>query len=234
MNRPLAELSQEIQTTMESPEVVAEATKRVAYCRSLGLASDWEGCPKVEHFASLLIAAERILPAGGCIETGVYHGGTAGPLILSATSESFHVSIDPFGLPSQSYWAQDYGNWPVVRQTMSQLAQLAERQQVTFCHYLMDSVAFTRADHLQHPAPFRIVHLDGDHSHETVVTELQYFRRRIRGPALFILDDHDAHFPGVETALQTAGQGMHRVLHREYDFPNYGRAGFSAWLHQTP
>jgi hypothetical protein len=66
---------------------------------------------------------------------------------------------------------------------------------------------------------------------DAVVEELEYFRRRIAGPALFIMDDHDEHFPGVEEAMRDAGAGMAQVLHRYYDFPNYGVAGFSAWLH---
>jgi hypothetical protein len=185
----------------------------------------------VDEFTRLIVAASRVLPPGGSIETGVYHGGTAGPLIHVASAESFHVSIDPYGLPSQSYVIQDYGNWPSVRGTLSQLSRLSAERHVNFCHYLMDSATFVRADLLSHPSRFRIVHLDGDHSQQAVELELAYFRRRISGPALFILDDHDDHFPGVEGALKTTGRGMTRVLHQFYDFPNYGVAGFSAWVH---
>lgn len=227
------ELAERICAAMDLPEVIEEAGRSVQECRLRGLVSDWEGCPKVDDFARLIVATARVLPAGGSVETGVYHGGTAGPLVRVAAAESFHVSVDPYGLPSQSYVAQDYGNWPIVRRTLAQLTRFAEKRQVNFHHYLMDSATFIRADLLQHPTSFRIVHLDGDHSQEAVEMELRYFRSRIVGPTLFILDDHDEHFPGVEAALQTSGQGMARVLHRYYDFPNYGVAGFSAWVHAT-
>ncbi|QDU31573.1 hypothetical protein ETAA8_67320 [Anatilimnocola aggregata] len=233
-NLPLvepAEYAERVLAASELPDVAREASSLLQECRARSLISDWEGCPKVDDFARLIVATSRVLPAGGSIETGVYQGGTAGPLLCVAAAESFHVSIDPYGLPSQSYVVQDYGNWPVVRHTLTKLTQLAEERQINFCHYLMDSATFVRADLLTHPGRFRIVHLDGDHSQEAVEMELRYFRRRLTGPALFIMDDHDEHFPGVEAALQTTGQGMVRVLHRRYDFPNYGIAGFSAWIH---
>jgi hypothetical protein len=66
-----------------------------------------------------------------------------------------------------------------------------------------------------------------------VAQELAYFRSRVANPALFILDDHDGHFPGVEEGWRRAGQGLVPVLHERYDFPGYGEAGFSAWLHST-
>ena len=76
------------------------------------------------------------------------------------------------------------------------------------------------------------MHLDGDHSRAAVAEELRYFRKRIRGPALFILDDHDDHFPGVEEGLRDEGLKLVPVFRGLYDFPGtYGEAGFSAWLH---
>jgi hypothetical protein len=220
---------------MSDPRIDREAAQRVETCRHHGLVSDWEPCPdKVLDFSRLVVSAAQVLPPGGGVETGVLRGGTAGLLMLAATPESFLVAIDPYGLPTQSYpdLAHVYGAWPEARQTISTLHSLGTKQNVTFCHYLMNSQAFAAADHLRHPGTFRIIHLDGDHSRETVVQELTYFRDRVKGPALFILDDHCEHFPGVDEALQIAGKGLVRVLHRFYEFENAGQWGFSAWLHQ--
>ena len=76
----------------------------------------------------------------------------------------------------------------------------------------MASTEFIRADLLSHhQSSFRIVHLDGAHDKEAVVDELTYFRRRLPGPSLFILDDHDANFPGVGEAVNSpAGVGLYR------------------------
>ena len=181
--------------------------------RSLGLYSDWDPCvEKVIDFGSLIEAAARVLPPGGSIETGVYRGGTSGPLIVCASPDSFHLSIDPFGLPSQSYseLTGDYGAWTEVRKTLARLAELGLERSVTYCHYLMASAEFVSADLLSHhQSSFRIVHLDGAHTKEAVVDELAYFRRRLPGPSLFILDDHDTNFPGVEEAVNSpAGVGL--------------------------
>jgi hypothetical protein len=110
---------------------------------------------------------------------------------------------------------------------------LGEQREVTYAHYMMSSADFIRADLLPHPFRFRIVHLDGAHSKEAVVEELTYFRKRLKGPALFILDDHDTNFPGVEEAINSpAGRGLVPVLHRCYSFPyEDALCGFSAWLH---
>jgi hypothetical protein len=220
---------------MSDPKIDWEAARRVDSCRRLGLVSDWEPCPdKVLDFSRLVVSAAQVLPAGGTVETGVFRGGTAGLLLLATTPENFLVAIDPYGLPTQSYpyLAHAYGAWPEARRTMSTLQALGAEQNVTFCHYLMDSQTFAAADHLTHPGTFRIIHLDGDHSKEAVIQELTYFRGRVAGPALIILDDHCEHFPGVEDALQVAGAGMVRVFHRFYEFENAGQWGFSAWLHQ--
>ena len=228
-------LSDEFKSLAQSSEVAEAANAVIASCRAIDLISDWDACAeKTNDFAKLCVAAARLLPAGGSVETGVFRGGTAGVLLNCASPDSFHVSIDPYGLPSQSYddMREEYGQWSEVRRTMTRLARLAESREVTFAHYLMAAGDFIRADHLQHPGRFRIVHLDGDHSRAAVAEELAYFRRRIPGPALFILDDHDDHFPGVEEGLRDEGAGLVPIFRGLYDFPGtYGLAGFSAWLH---
>jgi hypothetical protein len=124
----------------------------------------------VKDFARLCVASRRVLPPGGSVETGVFRGGTAGILLHCTSPDSFHVSIDPYGLPGQSYVdPRDESSqwpWPEVRRTMTCLT--AHSREITFCHYLMSASAFIRADHLQHPARFQIVHLDGDHSRAAV------------------------------------------------------------------
>ena len=232
----LQDLARRIVDAMCAPETVARATRAMELTRSLGLHSDWDPCvEKVIDFGSLIEAAARVLPSGGSIETGVYRGGTSGPLIVCASPDSFHLSIDPFGLPSQSYsqLAGDYGAWTEVRKTLARLAGLGQEQSVTYCHYLMASAEFIRADLLSlHQSSFRIVHLDGAHDKEAVVDELAYFRRRLPGPSLFILDDHDTNFPGVGEAVNSpAGVGLVPVVHRFYKFPGLVEAcAFSAWL----
>jgi hypothetical protein len=238
-NSALSELATRIATAMSQPEIVTRATHAIELTRSLGLYSDWDSCAeKVLDFGSLIEATASLLPPGGSIETGVYRGGTSGPLILCATAESFHISIDPFGLPSQSYEAmkEEYGAWPEVRKVLARLSRLAEERSVTYCHYLMAAADFTHADLLQQPGYFRIVHLDGAHSKEAVIGELVYFRSKLKGPALFILDDHDTHFPGVgEAVTSSAGTGLVPVLHRHYAFAKTMQpCGFSAWLHASP
>ena len=234
----LSDLATRILTAMSLPEVIARATQAIQLTRSLGLYSDWDSCAeKVLHFGALIEAAASLLPPGGSIETGLYRGGTSGPLILCAAAESFHISIDPFGLPSQSYEAlkEEYGAWREARMVLARLARLAEERSVTYCHYLMGAADFTHADLLQHPGYFRIVHLDGAHTKEAVIDELIYFRSKLRGPALFILDDDDTHFPGVGEALtSSAGTGLVPVLHRYYAFAEAMQpCGFSAWLHAS-
>jgi hypothetical protein len=228
-------LSDDLKQLLQSSEIAQAADAVIASCRAIDLVSDWDACAeKTSDFAKLCVAAAKLLPPGGSVETGVFRGGTAAVLLKCASPESFHVSIDPYGLPSQSYddMREAYGEWSAVRATMTKLTRLADAREVTFSHYLMGSSDFIRADHLQHPGHFRIVHLDGDHSRAAVAEELAYFRRRIRGPALFILDDHDDHFPGVEEGLQDEGAGLVPIFRGLYDFPGtYGVAGFSAWLH---
>lgn len=225
--------SDKIQLYSQSAAIGEKAASHLARAEEQGLISDWgRGFPKTFDFARLIQAAADLLPAGGSIETGVFRGGSSGPLILCASTDSFHVTIDPFGLGSQHYQIADYRDWGGVRTTLARLAVLAEEQNVTHCHYLTDSLSFIRADLLQHNAPFRIVHLDGDHSEHVVAEELSYFRSKIEGPALFILDDHDDNFPGVEAGLEVAGDGMVMVLHLFYDWPGCKfPCGFSAWLH---
>ena len=226
-------LAGRIRAAMESPDVCARAAALRREANRRGLVSDWDASPeKMDAFARLVVAAQDTLGAGGTLETGVCRGGTSALLIASAPQEAFHIAIDPFGLPSQSYANRTkYGRWPHVRTTLAALAALGHERSVTVLPYVMSSQAFIAADLLEHDGPIRIVHLDGDHSRDAVAMELDYFRRRIAGPALFILDDHDAHFPGVEDGFAAAGHGMLRILHAHYDFPDYGVAGFSAWLH---
>jgi hypothetical protein len=226
-------LAERIRAALRSPEVGAGAERIRHDAQERGLVSDWEGSPeKVDTFARLVIAAQSILGPGSTLETGVCKGGTSALLIACAPQEAFHIAIDPFGLPSQSYANRaKYGRWRQVRDTLFALTQLGRESGVTVLPYVMSSQAFIGANLLQHEGPIRIVHLDGDHSADAVTQELRYFRSRVTSPALFILDDHDAHFPGVEEGLQRAGQGLISVLHERYDFPGYGEAGFSAWLH---
>lgn len=88
----------------ESSSVVAAAEQNLERANSLGLSSDWAGIGAKEmDFARLVAAARNVLPEGGSVETGVFQGGTSALLILSCPPDSFHVSIDPYGLPTQSY-----------------------------------------------------------------------------------------------------------------------------------
>jgi hypothetical protein len=231
----LEDVARDILVGMGAPDIIDRARLVVAQTRSLGLSSDWDECEaKVLDFGSLIEATARVLPPGGSIEVGVFRGGTSGPLILCAAANTFHISIDPFGLPSQSYLeSSEYGSWPEARRTLSQLAAIGEQREVIYAHYMMSASDFIRADLLQHPFGFRIVHLDGAHSKKAVVQELTYFRKKLKGPTLFILDDHDTNFPGLEEAINSpAGAGLVPILHRHYAFPELDAVcGFSAWLH---
>ena len=229
-------LVDQISSAMQRPETRARAEHVRRDAASRGLVSDWEASPdKMDAFARLVIAAQEKLGPGGTLETGVCRGGTSALLITSAPPEAFHIAIDPFGLPSQSYANRaKYGRWPHVRATLAALTELGRERSVTVLPYVMSSQAFIAADLLQHEHPIRIVHLDGDHTADAVALELRYFRNKLAGPAIFILDDHDDHFPGVDQALAREGRGMAPILHERYDFPGYGIAGFSAWLHGAP
>ena len=225
-------LVEQIRTTMQAPQTHADAQRMRRDAEQRGLVSDWQASPeKMDAFARLVIAAQVVLGPGGTLETGVCRGGTSALLIASAPPEAFHIAIDPFGLPSQSYANRaKYGRWQHVRAALDALTALGSKSAVTVLPYVMSSQVFIAADLLTHEGPIRIVHLDGDHSADAVAMELNYLRSRVAHPALFILDDHDEHFPGVEEGLAREGQGMVRVLHESYDFPGYGKAGFSAWL----
>jgi hypothetical protein len=204
-------LAQKVLAGMESGPVRDSADDAIAQCKELGFISDWDAVPeKIADFYRVLFAAAEVLPPGGSVETGVFRGGTSGPLILSDAPESFHIGIDPFGFPSQSYadLADAYGQWEEARRTMAKLSALGAQQNV------------------------RTVHLDGDHGEAAVVEELTYFRRKLARPVLFVLDDHDDTYPGVESGVRRAGQGMARVFHRHYDYPGFAtKLGFSAWIH---
>ena len=225
-------IAERIRAAMREPQTRADAERICLDADRRGLVSDWQASPEKMHaFARLLIAAQRVLGPGGTLETGVCRGGTSALLVASAPPEAFHIAIDPFGLPSQSYANRaKYGRWHHVRAALGALTALGSERAVTVLPYVMSSQAFIAADLLTHEGPIRIVHLDGDHSADAVAMELGYFRSRVARPALFILDDHDEHFPGVEEGIARAGRGMVRVLHERYDFPGYGVAGFSAWL----
>ena len=221
---------------MRAPATRADAERMRCDTERRGLVSDWQASPeKMDAFARLVLAAQAVLGPGGTLETGVCRGGTSALLVACAPAEAFHIAIDPFGLPSQSYANRaKYGRWHHVRATLASLAVLGRERAVTVLPYVMSSQTFIAADLLTHEAPIRIVHLDGDHSAAAVAMELRYFRSRVAHPALFVLDDHDAHFPGVEEGLAQEGRGMLRILHERYDFPGYGLAGFSAWLDGHP
>jgi hypothetical protein len=233
----LEALAEAIRVAMGRPDIAQLAEAHRAEADRRGLISDWGEYPewrrKLEDAGRLVLAAAHVLPAGGSVETGVFRGGSSAPLMLCAPAEAFHVTIDPFGLPSQSYADWDYyTQWPAVRRTVHELAQLARERDITFCHYMMGAQAFIDADLLQHPGRFRIVHLDGDHSLGAVARELQYFRSKISGPTLFILDDHDENSPGVQAGLDAAGVGLVRILHNYYALEDDDKPfGFSAWLH---
>ena len=228
-------LAERIRAAMQAPHVIADAAHHRRNADQRGLVSDWEGSPeKMDTFARLVVAAQAVFGPGSTIETGVCKGGTSALLIAAAPPDAFHVAIDPFGLPSQSYANRTkYGRWRHVRETLAALMELGRQRDVSVLPYVMSSQSFVAADLLQHEATFRIVHLDGDHSADAVAQELKYFRSRIANLALIILDDHDKHFPGVEEGLQRAGQGLVPVLHERYDLPAYGEAGFSAWIHDA-
>lgn len=230
-----AALAAKIRAAMETPEIHRRAAESLARTRALGFESDWDAVPdKLARFHRAILAAGEVLPPGGSIETGVFRGGTSGPLILANPAESFHIGIDPFGLATQSYedLAAVYGQWKGARATLAKLSALADERDVTYCHYTMAASTFIEADLLDPRAPFRVVHLDGDHSEKAVVEELDYFRRKIARPVMFVLDDHDQTYPGVEAGVQRAGKGMARVFHELYDYPGFPtRLGFSAWVH---
>lgn len=224
-----------------SPEVAAIADERLARTRELGLRSDWTdfGSTKEADFARLLVATRKVLPPGSSLETGVFGGETSGLLILSCPASSFHVSVDPYGLPSQSYkpkqgggdhWAHEYRNWQVARSTGRRLHQLAEECDVTYSHYLASSQKFCKSDLLQHPAPFNLIHLDGDHSYGAVKEELAYFLGKTSPPTVYVMDDHDDHCPGVGRALRERRGELLCLFHRTYDLAGPGVSGFSAWL----
>jgi hypothetical protein len=220
---------------MESAEIHRQAAAAMAACKALGFESDWDAVPeKMAAFHRVIRASAAVLPAGGSVETGVFRGGTSGPLMLSNPPESFHVGIDPFGLASQSYedLAEVYGQWKGARTTLARLSALGQERDVTYCHYTMAAAKFIACDLLDTRAAFRVVHLDGDHSEQAVYEELDYFRRKLGRPVLVVLDDHDSTYPGVEAGVQRAGQGMARVFHNFYDYPGFPtKLGFSAWVH---
>ena len=219
-----------LRSAFDSAEVAAAAERNLERARSLGLRSDWEGCEKELDFAKLAVAAASVLPGGGSVETGVARGGTSAVLIQSCAPGSFHVSVDPYGLPTQSYPNEEYGDWEQARATLSRLHRLAEEMGITYSHYTADSQSFIRGDLLRHPGRFNVVHLDGDHTRPVVELELDYFLSKVPGPAVFVLDDHDKQNPGVGQGLRRFRGELAEIFHREYDFPPYGICGFSAWL----
>ena len=172
--------------------------------RELELTSDWEGLPKELAFASLVVAARRAWPDGASVAVGVFRGGTSAILMLASRPGSFHVAVDPYGLPGQSYPIPEYEDWATFRGTARRLFELADDCGITFCHYLMDSLTFVRGDLLQHPGTFNIVHLDGDHSYAVVKAELAYFTGKLASPTLYLLDDDDDddNYPGVAKAAR--------------------------------
>lgn len=224
---------QRLMDALGSAELNAEAERQLARTKSMGLTTDWEGSRKEIDFAYLTSAVKKVFPPGGSIEIGVFEGGTSGLLICSCAPNAFHISIDPYGLPSQSYSLAEYRHWPMMRATALHLHQLANTCDVTYCHYLMDSMSFVKSNLFQHPGRFNLVHLDGDHSCDTVRAELGYFMQRLTPPTVFVLDDHDDHFPGVERALRPLRGQLVEIFHRMYNLPEYGAAGFSAWLHDV-
>lgn len=217
----------------ESPATARIAEERLAHARAAGMVSDWAGAEAKElDFSRLAVAVQQVFPPGGSIETGVLRGGTSSLLIQACAPESFHLSIDPFGLPEQSYPSAEYVEWKGARLTMRRLHTFADEHNVTYFHYLMGSHTFVQADLFRHPGQFNLVHLDGDHTAKIVEEELAYFIRKLSGPTVYILDDHDEHFPGVEQAVRRFEGRITPLFHKIYDFPNYGPAGFSAWLRE--
>lgn len=230
-----ADLAAQILAGMDDRQVQAQAEAALETSKALGFESDWDAVPeKLRAFRQAIFASAKVLPPGGSVETGVFRGGTSGPLILSNPPESFHIGIDPFGNAAQSYpeLAEAYAQWKPVRRTLKRLTKLAQERDVTYLHYAMGSSRFAECDLLEVGQQVRVVHLDGDHGEPAVIDELTYFRRKIQRPCLFVLDDHDSTYPGVESGMQRAGQGMAKVFHRLYDYPGFPtKLGFSAWVH---
>lgn len=231
--KSLNRLAEQLELLRRDPTVIEIAKEHLSDCRERGLISDWDvdDCPKPLDFASLTVAISQTIPKGGSVEVGVYRGGTAGLMLQCSSPDSFHVSIDPYGLPAQAYRnrTHGYGDWSPARQTLFELYRLAHEREVNFCHYLMGSAQFVDADLLSHPGGFRIVHLDGPHDFNTVFQELRYFRSRISGPCVFIMDDDNPQSPDVREALSVAGNGMVEIFHQVYEM-RWGEFGFSAWL----
>ena len=224
-------LLERLREAFDEPDVASEAREHLARAKALGMRSDWHGTEKDLDFGRLVVAVNRILPPGGSIETGVLYGGTSALLIMSCAPGAFHLSIDPYGLLKDEFWGDDSLAWDTARGALRRLHQLADDRGVNYSHYLLDSQTFIRADLLRHPGRFNIVHLDGDHSFPTVTAELLYFTEKLTGPVVFIMDDHDDNFPGVNRALVGFHDVLTEIFHRRYDRPPEGIVGFSAWLY---
>lgn len=221
----------QLRAAFDAPDVVAEAEGHLARATELGTHSDWRGTDKELDFARLAVAVHRILPAGGSIETGVLEGGTSAILIMACPRGQFHLSIDPYALLREEFWGDEDLAWETARGALRRLHQLADERGVNYAHYLMTSQKFAQADLLDHPGRFNLVHLDGDHTFHGVTAELLYFTDRITEPVVFVMDDHDDGFPGVEQAMTAFAPEMTRVFHRKYERPPEGEVGFSAWLY---
>lgn len=138
---------------------------------------------------------------GSILEIGVHHGKFFIPLaLLSDPKRERCVAIDVFGKQDLNIDRSGAGAQAPFR---ANLAKYAPGRRVEIIE--ADSLALTVADRVrlvQENGPVRIASIDGGHTAEHTVNDLNLVQDMVTGGAVVILDDYyNAHWPGVHEGV---------------------------------
>lgn len=176
---------------------------------------------------------------GVTMEIGLRRGGGTEAIIqgsLDADDKRVHMALDPYGhLPYATgtvcVHQYDYTN-QMRMEALPLVYEWCEIKDVTFVFWPMTDLEFFRAfpdgppfynEQEERVTDFALVHYDGPHSTQSVLDEVNYFRRFSPIGAVWIFDDVSmyTHYQDVEPVVFETG------FERVTDAANFHRAWYT-------
>jgi len=153
------------------------------------------------HLEAIAALHEERKVTGSILEIGVHHGRFFVPLaLLSDPRRERCVAIDVFGMQDLNIDRSGSGAQAPFR---ANLDKYCRNRRVEIIE--ADSLALTVADRVrlvQEHGPVRIASIDGGHTAEHTVNDLNMVQDMCTGGAVVILDDYyNAHWPGVHEGV---------------------------------
>ena len=146
---------------------------------------------------------------GATCEIGVREAGGSWHIMeaLVATNQThkFHIAIDPYGdieykidPGTQYWWSPGWYTNKMRNETLSRLYSYVQEKGIKFQFFNLESTEFFKryADGIpvydnqkQILSKYSLVHFDGEHTFNAVLTELMFFHQRTDPGAIFVFDD---------------------------------------------